>query len=94
MPRQQLPLPLEHRPSLAGEDFLVAPCNEAAVGWLERWPDWPTAALVLHGPPGCGKTHLAHAFLARCGGMIVDHRALAMGEAIDIADHAAALHHR
>jgi chromosomal replication initiation ATPase DnaA len=89
MSKYQLPLPLEHRPSLAGEDFLLAACNEAAVAWLERWPDWPTRALVLHGPPGCGKTHLAHSFLDRCGGTIIDHRALATGEAIDLADRSA-----
>jgi chromosomal replication initiation ATPase DnaA len=90
MSKRQLPLPLEHRPSLANEDFLVGACNEAAIGWLERWPDWPTRALVLHGPPGCGKTHLAHSFLDRCGGTIIDHRALAMGDAIDVADRSAA----
>lgn len=33
--------------------------NRAALGWVERWPGWPAPALILHGPPGCGKTHLA-----------------------------------
>ena len=23
------------------EDFLVAPCNEVAVAWIDRWPKWP-----------------------------------------------------
>ena len=64
----QLPLDFEHRPSLTGEDFLIAESNRDAVIWLDRWPDWPTPALVIHGPAGCGKTHLAHVFLARCGG--------------------------
>lgn len=61
----QLPLDLGHLPALGREDFLVAPSNEAAVKWLERWPDWPRPALVLHGPPGSGKTHLAHVFTTR-----------------------------
>ena len=64
----QLPLDFEHRPSLTGEDFLVAESNRDAVIWLDRWPDWPTPALVIHGPAGCGKTHLAQVFLARSGG--------------------------
>jgi DnaA regulatory inactivator Hda len=64
----QLPLDFEHRPSLTGEDFLVVESNRDAVIWLDRWPDWPTPALVIHGPAGCGKTHLAHVFLARSGG--------------------------
>ncbi len=65
---QQLPLDFEHRPSLTGEDFLVADNNRDAVIWLDRWPDWPTPALVIYGAAGCGKTHLAHVFLARSGG--------------------------
>jgi chromosomal replication initiation ATPase DnaA len=52
-------------------DFLVSACNEAALGWIERWPDWPTAALVLHGPAGSGKTHLAHLWCARAGGVLL-----------------------
>ncbi len=61
----QLPLDLGHLPALGREDFLVAAPNEAAVKWLERWPDWPQPALALYGPPGAGKTHLAHVFAAR-----------------------------
>ena len=59
------------RPALGREDFLVAPCNEAAVAWLDRWPDWPGPALVLHGPPGSGKSHLAEVWRRRSGAEIV-----------------------
>ncbi|GAB6051426.1 regulatory inactivation of DnaA Hda protein [Magnetospira thiophila] len=64
----QMPLELGFAPALGAEDFLVAPCNREAVGWLDRWPDWPAPALILHGPAGCGKTHLASLFLRRTGG--------------------------
>src|SRR5262249_30897500 len=60
----QLSLDLGHRASFSGEDFLIAPCNRAAVAWLDRWPDWPGPGLAVYGPPGCGKTHLAHVFRA------------------------------
>src|SRR5512144_473734 len=90
MPNRQLPLPLEYRPSLAGEDFLVAPCNRNAVCWLDRWPDWPTRALLAHGSSGCGKTHLAHVFLDRCRGMLVDQGALGLDQTIDVAARSAA----
>jgi chromosomal replication initiation ATPase DnaA len=59
-----------HRPAFGADDFLVAPSNAAAVAWLDRWPDWPAAALALHGPPGCGKTHLAHVWQARSGALL------------------------
>ncbi len=41
-------------------DFFAAAGNAAALGWVERWPAWPGPVLVVHGPPGAGKTHLAH----------------------------------
>lgn len=67
----QLPLPLGHRPALGREDFLIAQANAEAVAWLDRWPDWPAPALVLHGPPGCGKTHLGQVFAAGAGARVV-----------------------
>lgn len=76
MSRSQLPLPLGHRPALGREDFLVAPGNAEAVAWIDRWPDWPAPMLVLHGPAGCGKTHLAHVLMARAGAIIASGPAL------------------
>lgn len=61
----QLALDLRHRAAMGREDFLVSPSNEEAVAWIDRWPDWPGPALVLVGPPGCGKTHLGHVWQAR-----------------------------
>lgn len=61
----QLALDLGHRTARGAEDFLVTPSNRDAVLWLDRWPDWPAPALVIHGPRGCGKTHLAHVWQAR-----------------------------
>ena len=62
MSENQLALDLGHRPALGRDDFLVAPCNAEAVAWLERWPDWRLHALAIHGPAGCGKSHLLAAF--------------------------------
>lgn len=72
----QLTLDLGHRAALGEADFLVAPSNAEAVAWLDRWPDWPAAALSLYGPPGCGKTHLARVFAARSGARLVAAEAL------------------
>ena len=61
----QLPLDLKSVPALGREDFFVTGCNAFAVHWIEKWsPDkgggWaPFPALILYGPRGSGKTHLA-----------------------------------
>jgi chromosomal replication initiation ATPase DnaA len=56
---RQLALALGHAESFAREDFLVGPSNEAALDLIERWPDWPDRMMVLVGPHGSGKSHLA-----------------------------------
>ncbi len=46
---------ISHRRS----DFVVGPANEAAVQALDAWPDWLSGILMLVGPEGSGKSHLA-----------------------------------
>lgn len=71
---QQYHLPLPQREALSLEDFLPAPANEDAIGWLiGRTPDaWPAHALVLWGPEGTGKTHLLHIWCERMGAAKVE----------------------
>lgn len=76
----QFTLPLAPRPAYGREDFLVAPSNAEAVAWLDRWPDWPGSVLAIFGPPGCGKTHLAHVWKARSGATLKAAAALAGAE--------------
>lgn len=75
----QLALDLGQREAYGREDFLVAPCNADVIAWLDRWPDWPGRGLIIHGPAGCGKTHLAHVFQAISGARIM--------RAVDLAAH-------
>ena len=64
MAPQQLPLDLAFRPALGMADFVIAPGNRDAVAWIDRWPDWLSHALAIHGPKGSGKSHLAHVWQA------------------------------
>lgn len=70
MPRQ-LPLDLAFRPAFGSADFVLADSNRDAVAWIDRWPDWPSHALAIHGPKGSGKSHLAHVWQARTEAVVL-----------------------
>ncbi len=63
----QIPLDLGHRTAFAREDFLVAPSNQEAVSWIDRWPDWQSHIFVLYGPSASGKSHLAAVWAEKSG---------------------------
>lgn len=67
----QLGLNLQSAPALGRADFLVAPSNAMAFAMIERWPLWTGGKLVLTGPAGSGKTHLAHVWAASTGATLV-----------------------
>jgi chromosomal replication initiation ATPase DnaA len=84
MAPQQLPLDLEYRPALGMADFVIAPGNRDAVAWIDRWPEWPSHALAIHGPTGSGKTHLAHVWQARSKAVFLE-RPVAEDAALPVA---------
>lgn len=67
----QLALPFGLKPALGREEFIVAPCNEQALRFIEQWPDWPTRAAAIWGPRDSGKTHLAKIFADLSGARLV-----------------------
>lgn len=64
---RQLTLDLNHAESLARDDFLGGPPNAAALALVDSWPDWPNRTMVLVGPEGSGKSHLASIWAAQAG---------------------------
>lgn len=86
----QLVLDLPHRQALAASDFLVSQSNKAAVDVIDAWPDWPHAALIVSGPPGSGKSHLAHVWQLRSGAARIEAKVLDE-QTIPSPDHAQAL---
>jgi chromosomal replication initiation ATPase DnaA len=67
----QLTFALPRRIGFCRSDFLISESNVAAISWVDRWPDWPSRALALYGPAGCGKTHLVNLWAARVAGVVV-----------------------
>jgi chromosomal replication initiation ATPase DnaA len=62
---RQLALDLGLTPQFGRDNFLVSRSNETALRIIEAWPDWPAQTLLLIGPPGSGKSHLAAIFASR-----------------------------
>ena len=63
----QLPLAFQHVPASGREDLLIADPLSAAVTLVDSWPDWPSPVVILAGPIGSGKSHLAAIWRARSG---------------------------
>jgi chromosomal replication initiation ATPase DnaA len=57
--------------------FFVAPSNALALAAVEGWQTWPGRKLLLVGPEGAGKTHLAHIWAAQAQATILPAETLA-----------------
>ena len=73
---RQLAFVLPHAESLTRDNFLEGPANESALALIESWPDWPNRIVLLVGPEGSGKSHLAAIWAEQAGGRSVSARAL------------------
>ncbi|OKL42973.1 HdaA/DnaA family protein [Pseudovibrio exalbescens] len=68
---QQLPLVLPHEEALGIDDYLVSSSNQVAFNLVNSWPEWPSPVVLLAGPIGSGKTHLANVWVEMSGAHIV-----------------------
>ena len=59
---EQLALDFPSRQAFGRTNFWVAPCNQEAIAWIDKYPAWPMHALLIYGEAGSGKTHLAAIF--------------------------------
>ena len=83
---EQIPLDLGNRTALGRQDFLVAPCNEDAVAWIDLWPEWPAPSLILYGPVASGKTHLGAVWAEKTSAICVKASSINEDVIRDIAD--------
>jgi chromosomal replication initiation ATPase DnaA len=73
---EQTAFPLPRLAARGRADFLVAPANAHAVARIENWRGWPGGRLVLTGPEGAGKSHLAAVWADAAGARIIAAAAL------------------
>jgi chromosomal replication initiation ATPase DnaA len=80
VPPRQLAFALPHAESLSRDDFLEGPANAAALALIDAWPDWPNRIMLLVGPEGSGKSHLAAIWAEQAGARSTAAHALTAAE--------------
>jgi chromosomal replication initiation ATPase DnaA len=69
---KQLRLSLRRPTPFSREAFVAGPSNRDALAAVDAWPAWPGGCLVLAGPEGVGKSHLAQAWAAEVRAVALD----------------------
>jgi chromosomal replication initiation ATPase DnaA len=77
---RQLAFALPHAESLGRDNFLEGPANAAALALIDGWPDWPNRVMLLVGPEGSGKSHLAAIWAEQAGARSTSAHALTVAE--------------
>jgi chromosomal replication initiation ATPase DnaA len=73
---RQLAFALPHAESLTRDNFLEGPANAAGIALVNAWPEWPNRIMLLVGPEGSGKSHLATIWAEQAGARSTTARAL------------------
>lgn len=68
----QLHFDLPVREARGRDAFIVAEANALAVALIDQPEGWPAGRLLLTGPQGAGKTHLAHVWAEAQGAAMVN----------------------
>ena len=85
---RQLAFDLPAAEAMTREDFFVAPSNALALAQVEGWQGWPGRKLLLVGPEGAGKTHLARIWASLTGAAILPAASLSGTDIASLAGRA------
>jgi len=64
---EQLPLEFRHEAARGRDDLVVSDPVSAAASIIDRWPDWASPVIIITGPEGSGKSHLAEVWARMSG---------------------------
>lgn len=82
---RQIPLDLPIAERRGRDDWIVSEANADATALIERFPDWPGDVVLVTGPAGAGKSHLAHVFAERSGAAILAAADLSARDPVELA---------
>ena len=88
---RQLAFDLPVEPRYGRDDFLVSSSNRAAWQMFESWPEWPDRVMLLLGPTGAGKSHLADIWAQRAGVKRIEAAALTVANLEEIGGNGVVL---
>lgn len=88
---RQLTFELPLREARGRGDFFVSASNADALAVVDAWPDWPGGKLVVTGPPGAGKSHLAQLWADRAEAVVLAAETLAGTDSATLAGRNVAL---
>lgn len=74
---RQLPFEFGHAPGYSRDELVLTEANRQAAALVDGWPAWPSNVVVLAGPAGSGKTHLASVWRGRASAMALPAHAIA-----------------
>jgi len=80
-PGTQLTLGFPHEPTAGRADFVVGRANLEAISLIEAMPEWPLRGVLLIGPEGSGKSHLASVWCEFPGAARIDAKNLGRDDA-------------
>jgi chromosomal replication initiation ATPase DnaA len=80
---EQLPLDLRHDTATGRDDLVISDPVSAAASIIDRWPGWASPVVIITGPEGSGKSHLADVWRRKSGARTV--RPVAGSGAIEAA---------
>lgn len=73
----QLALSLPLEASVSRADLIESDANSLAIELIDNWPKWPANVVVLAGPVGSGKTHMARVWADYANAVFMQSESLA-----------------
>lgn len=86
---QQLIFDLPVGARLTRADFCVTPANALALAAVDAWRTWPNNKMLVVGPEGAGKSHLAQIWASDANAVLVPATQLAATDISALAAHRA-----
>lgn len=80
--KRQMSFDLPVYAAMSSEDFMIDETNKRAFEYISKWPSWQNGLVVLAGPIGTGKSHLAKIYQTQASALKLDGNRLPEGEAL------------